>query len=107
MLADVTFRLVLALAPGAKVNALLPKYRLQPLGTEAFKAKLWHEEMTDLPLNRLLAVGEANLERVEVLEDLLPEVVDGAMALVDDDDIEELGWDAGVVDDRNGLAAGE
>ena len=35
--------------------------------------------------------------------DLPPEGVDGAVALVDEDDVEELGRDGRVVDDRHGV----
>ena len=44
--------------------------------------------------------GEADQRRIEVVEHLLPEVVDAAMAFVDEDEIEELGRDFGVVGDR-------
>ena len=33
------------------------------IGTEAFAKKLLYEEMVDIPLNKLLAIGEANLEK--------------------------------------------
>ena len=43
--------------------------------------------------------GEADEMRVEVFEHLSPKVVDGAMALVGDDEIERLDGDGGVVGD--------
>jgi hypothetical protein len=43
--------------------------------------------------------GQADEEAVEVVEDLFPEVVDGAVTLVDDDKVEKFGRDFGVVDD--------
>ena len=47
--------------------------------------------------------GEADEVGVEVLQHLRPEVVDGAVAFVGDDDVEALDGDAGVVFDRLGL----
>ena len=49
--------------------------------------------------------GEADQEGVEVFEDLPPEVVDRAVALIDDDEVEELGRDLVVVDDGERLLA--
>ena len=46
--------------------------------------------------------GEADEEGVEVEQHLAPELVDRAVALIHDDEVEELGRDAGVVDDRPG-----
>ena len=46
---------------------------------------------------------EANEEGIEVFEYLAPEVVDGAVAFVDDDDIEFFDGDVGVVVDGPGL----
>ena len=48
--------------------------------------------------------GEADEEGVEVEQHLAPQFVDGAVALVDDDEVEELGRDAGVVDHVRRLA---
>src|SRR5688572_28499863 len=44
--------------------------------------------------------GTADQEGVEVLQDLTSDVVDRAVALIDDDDVEELGRNLFVVDDR-------
>ena len=41
--------------------------------------------------------GQADEEGVEVFEDLPPEVVDGAVTFIDDDEVEELGWNLFVV----------
>jgi hypothetical protein len=49
--------------------------------------------------------GEADEEGVEVVEDLAPEVVDRAVALIDDDEIEELGRDFLGVGDGERFAA--
>ena len=49
--------------------------------------------------------GEADQKGVEVFEDLPPEVVDRAVALIDDDEVEELGRDLFVVDDGERLLA--
>ena len=49
--------------------------------------------------------GEANEEGIEVFEHLAPEVVDGAVAFVDDDDIELFDGDVGVVADGSWLFA--
>ena len=49
--------------------------------------------------------GEADEEGIEIFEHLTPEVVDGAVAFVDDDDIELFNGDAGVVTDRPWLFA--
>ena len=46
---------------------------------------------------------QADQVGVEVLEHLPPERVDGAVALVDEDDVEELRRDGAVVDDRQRL----
>ncbi len=46
---------------------------------------------------------EADQVGVEVLQHLAPERVDGPVALVDEDDVEELGRHGGVVDDRQRL----
>jgi len=51
--------------------------------------------------------GEADGEGVEVVEDLLPFVVDGAVAFVDDDEIKSLGGKVGLVGDFDGFAGGE
>jgi len=48
--------------------------------------------------------GEADEEGIEVVEHQLPQVVDGAVALVDDDEIESLDGRAGVVVHHLGLA---
>ena len=48
--------------------------------------------------------GEADQERVEVKQHLAPQFVDGAVAFVHDDEVEELGRDAGVVDHVGRLA---
>ena len=47
--------------------------------------------------------GQPDQEGVEVVQHLPPEVVDGAVALIDDDEIEGLDGDARVVDDRQRL----
>ena len=47
--------------------------------------------------------GEPDDEGVEVIEDLSPLVVDAAVALVDDDEVEGANGDAGVVGDGDGL----
>ena len=49
--------------------------------------------------------GEADEEGVEVIEHLTPEVVDRAVALIDDDEVEELGRDFGGVGDGKRFAA--
>ena len=46
--------------------------------------------------------GEAHEVGIEVVQHLLPQVVDAAVALVDDDEVEELRRDAGVVGHRCG-----
>ncbi len=51
--------------------------------------------------------GEADDEGVEVVEDLLPFVVDGAVAFIDDDEVEGLGGKVGLVGDFDGFAGGE
>ena len=48
--------------------------------------------------------GQSDQEAVEVLKHLPPEVVDGAVTLVGDDDVEGLDGDVGVVLDGRGLA---
>ena len=50
------------------------------------------------PKVRLSGVAEADQVGVEVVEHLLPEVVDAAVALVDDDEVEALDRHGGVVD---------
>jgi hypothetical protein len=47
--------------------------------------------------------GEADQKGIEVFEDLTPEVVDGAVALVHDNDVEELDGNGGIVDDGKRL----
>ena len=47
--------------------------------------------------------GQPDQEGVEVVEHLPPEVVDGAVALIDDDEVERLDGDVLVVDDRQRL----
>ena len=47
--------------------------------------------------------GQADQEGVEVFEHLPPEVVDRAVALIDDDEVERLDGDSLVVDDRQRL----
>ena len=49
--------------------------------------------------------GQPYEEGVEVVEHLPPEVVDGAVALVGDDDVEGVDWYVGVVHDGRGLSA--
>ena len=48
--------------------------------------------------------GEADQESVEVQQHLAPQIVDGAVALVDDDEVEELRRNLGVVGHRRRLA---
>ena len=48
--------------------------------------------------------GEADEEGIEVEQHLAPQLVDGAVAFVHDDEVEELGRDAGVVDHVGRLA---
>ncbi|MCS1408502.1 MAG: hypothetical protein M2R45_01678 [Verrucomicrobia subdivision 3 bacterium] len=43
--------------------------------------------------------GQADQAGVEILQNLAPEVVDGAVAFVDDDEVEEFGRNLGAVDD--------
>lgn len=50
--------------------------------------------------------GEADEEGVEVVENLPPEVVDGAVAFIDDDDVEGFDGDGGVVGDGERFVAG-
>ena len=47
--------------------------------------------------------GEADEEGIEVVEDLTPEVVDGTVAFVDDDEVEGLDRNAGIVGDGERL----
>ena len=47
--------------------------------------------------------GEAEEEGVEVVEHLLPEVIDGTVALIDDDEVEEFGRHTVAVDDGERL----
>ncbi len=47
--------------------------------------------------------GEADDEGIEIFEHLPPQVVDGAVALVRDDEVESLDGKAGVVGDRDRL----
>ena len=49
--------------------------------------------------------GQPYEEGVEVVEHLPPQVVDGAVALVGDDDVEGVDGDVGVVHDGHGLSA--
>jgi len=46
---------------------------------------------------------EADQKRIEVIEHLLPEIVDRPVAFIDDDEVEELDRDLVAVDDRHGL----
>ena len=48
--------------------------------------------------------GQTDQVRVEILQHLAPQVVDRAMALVDDDEVEELGRQSGTVDHRRRLS---
>ena len=48
--------------------------------------------------------GQADQGGVEVFQHLAPQVVDRAMALVDDDEVEELGRQSGTVDHRRRLS---
>ena len=45
--------------------------------------------------------GQADEIGVEVFEDLTPEVVNRAVAFVDDDEVEKLGWNLVVIDNRH------
>ena len=47
--------------------------------------------------------SEANKEGIEVFEHLTPEVVDGAVAFINDNDIERFNRNAGVVGNRSRL----
>ncbi len=47
--------------------------------------------------------GEADEIRVEVFEHLAPEIVDGSVAFIGNDEVEGLDGDVWVVDDRRGL----
>ena len=48
--------------------------------------------------------GEADEEGIEVKNHLRPQLVDGAVALIHDDEVEELGRDAGIVNHVGRLA---
>ena len=50
--------------------------------------------------------GEADEEGIEVFEHLPPEIVDGAVAFVGDDEVEGLDGDGGVVGDVFGAVIG-
>jgi hypothetical protein len=50
---------------------------------------------------------QADNEGVEVVENLSPEPVDRAMALVHDDEVEELDRQGGAIDDRGGIWSGQ
>jgi hypothetical protein len=64
-----------------------------------------HDEVLVEEAEGLLRRGrrEADERGVEVLEDLAPEGVDRPVALVDEDDVEGLDGDRGVVGDRDRL----
>ena len=66
---------------------------------------VFHHEVLIEEAEGLLAGrgGEADEVGVEVFEHLAPEVVDGAVALVGDDDVEGLDGDGRVVFDRLAL----
>ena len=71
------------------------------IGNGAFVA-VFHDEVLVEKTDGLFGrrSGKTDEMRVEVFEHLPPEVVDGAMALVGDDEIERLDGDGGVVPDR-------
>ena len=48
--------------------------------------------------------GQASQKGIEVQQDLFPEIVNGAMALIDDDEVEEFWWDTSVEDDIRRLS---
>ena len=51
--------------------------------------------------------GQADKIGVEILDNLPPQIVDGPMTFIDDDDIEVFGWQLGVVDNGQGIFATE
>ena len=67
--------------------------------------RIFADEVLIKEADRLFARrgGEPDEEGVEVFEDLPPEVVDGAMAFVGDDEVEGLDRDGGVVLRRRGF----
>jgi uncharacterized protein (DUF885 family) len=57
---------------------LLPKSNgTYALGAETFAKKLLHEEMVDIPLDRLLGIGEANLRRDQEAFRAVARTIDG------------------------------
>ena len=68
-----------------------------------------HDEVLVEEPERLLVRcrRQADNEGVEVVENLSPEPVDRAMALVHDDEVEELDRQGGAVDDRGGIWSGQ
>jgi len=47
--------------------------------------------------------SEADVKRVKIIEDAFPKVVDGAMALIDDDEVKRFRWKFCAVSDRSRL----
>ena len=72
---------------------------------DGFLVAVFHHQVLLKEAERVLGRGggEADEVGVEVVEHLSPQRVDGAVAFVDDDDVEVLGRDRGIVDDGQWL----
>lgn len=85
---------------GVLIGAPAPPLRAAPAGSLSRSARLGDEVAVEESEGGLAwSGGEADEEGVEVFDDLPPQVVDGAVALVDDDEVKGLGGDLGIVAD--------
>ena len=78
---------------------------VDPVGDGLFVGVFADDVLVEKAEGPLIRRGrEADQEGVEIFEDLFPEVVDAAVAFVDDDEIEEFDGELRVVNDGQGLA---
>jgi hypothetical protein len=94
-----------ALLRDARADAVHIEVHVDAIG-DGLGVAILHDHILIEEANGLAAGrgGEANEERVEVKQYLAPKLIDGAVALIDYDEVEEFRRDGGVVDHIGRLA---
>ena len=95
-----------ALLRDPRTDAVNVEVNIDAVGDGLLVAVLHHQVLVE-EAERLLGGrgSQSDQEGVKVLENLAPDVVNGAVAFVDEDHVERLDGEARVIRDFNGLLA--
>ena len=75
---------------------------IDPVGDGLLMGILAHDVLLEEPVGTVVwRGGQADEIGIEIFQDLTPDVVNRAVAFVDDDEVEELGRDPAVIHDRH------